>query len=106
MRVHRHARVSTLEQNAGLQLDALKQAGCRRIFTDNASGAKTERPELSKALDFARKGDCAVVWRLDRLGRSSKHLIEVAEGLESRKVRFKSIQEGIKTTTSPARSKN
>jgi DNA invertase Pin-like site-specific DNA recombinase len=98
-----YARVSTLEQSPDSQHDALKKAGCKKIFSDHASGARTERPELAKALEFARKGDCLVVWRLDRLGRSLKHLIEVIEGLESRKVGFKSIQEGIDTTTSGGR---
>ena len=87
-----YARVSTLEQSPDLQHDALKKAGCKKVFTDQASGAKTERPELARALEFARKGDCLVVWRLDRLGRSLKHLIEVIEGLENRKVGFRSIQ--------------
>ena len=96
-------RVSILEQSPDVQHDALKNAGCKKVFTDQASGTKTERPELVKALEFALKGDCLVVWRLDRLGRSLKHLIEVIEGLESHKVGFKSIQEGIDTTTSGGR---
>jgi len=98
-----YARVSTLEQNPGLQEDALKEAGCRKIFTDNASGARAERPGLEKALDYLREGDCLVVWRLDRLGRSLKHLIEVIEGLERRGVGFISLQEGFDTTTSGGR---
>jgi DNA invertase Pin-like site-specific DNA recombinase len=73
------------------------------IFIDRASGAKTERPALIEALKYARKGDTLVVWRLDRLGRSLKHLIEVVEDLESRKVGFISLQEGINTTTSGGR---
>jgi DNA invertase Pin-like site-specific DNA recombinase len=98
-----YARVSTLEQNPDLQHDALKQAGCEKVFTDRASGAKTERPALIEALKYARKGDSLVVWRLDRLGRSLKHLIEVVEDLESREVGFISLQEGINTTTSGGR---
>lgn len=98
-----YARVSTLEQNPDLQNDALKQAGCEKMFTDHASGAKTARPELIEALKYARKGDTLVVWRLDRLGRSLKHLIEVVEDLESRKIGFMSLQEGINTTTSGGR---
>jgi DNA invertase Pin-like site-specific DNA recombinase len=98
-----YARVSTLEQNPDLQHDALKQAGCEKIFTDHASGAKTARPALSEALNYARSGDALVVWRLDRLGRSLKHLIEVVEDLESHKVGFMSLQEGINTTTSGGR---
>ncbi len=95
-----YARVSTLEQNTDLQHDALKQASCDKIFTDHSSGAKAARNELVEALKYARKGDTLVVWRIDRLGRSLKHLIEVVEDLESRKVGFISLQEGINTTRS------
>lgn len=73
---------------------------CEKIYTDRISGAKTERPKLKDALGFARDGDCLVVWRLDRLGRSLKHLIEVVEGLEAVGVGFISLQEGFDTTTS------
>lgn len=79
-----YARISTLDQNHDLQFDALKQAGCEKIFSDKVSGAKVDRPGLQDALQYLRKDDCLVVWRLDRLGRSLKHLIEVAEGLETR----------------------
>lgn len=95
-----YARVSTLEQNPELQLDALKEAGCEKIYTDHVSGAKTDRPELQDSLVYARPGDCLVVWRLDRLGRSLKHLIAVVEDLETREVGFVSLQEGFDTTTS------
>lgn len=98
-----YARVSTLEQNPDLQHDALKKAGCKKIYTDSASGVKAERPALNQILELIRKGDCLVVWRLDRLGRSLKHLIEVVEDLESRKVGFMSLQEGINTTTAGGR---
>lgn len=98
-----YARVSTLEQNPDLQHDALKKAGCKKIYTDNASGVKKEHPALNQILEHIRKGDCLVVWRLDRLGRSLKHLIEVVEDLQSRKVGFVSIQEGINTTTAGGR---
>ncbi len=95
-----YARVSTLEQNPEMQIDALKAAGCEKIFSDTVSGAKADRPGLQDALDYARKDDCLVVWRLDRLGRSLKHLIEVVEELERSGVGFVSLQEGFDTTTS------
>jgi len=95
-----YARVSTLEQKSDLQMDALKQSGCEKIYQDEISGAKAKRPGLDDALQFARKGDCIVVWRLDRLGRSLKHLISVVEDLESRGVGFASLQEGFDTMTS------
>ena len=95
-----YARISTLEQNPDLQHDALKKAGCEKVFEDKVSGAKTSRPGLDAALEYARAGDCIVVWRLDRLGRSLKHLIEVVEDLESKEIGFISLQEGFDTTTS------
>lgn len=98
-----YARVSTLEQDVALQLDALQQAGCERIFQDKISGAKAERPGLQDALNFARKGDSIVVWRLDRLGRSLKHLIEIVGQLEEQGIGFRSLQEAIDTTTSGGR---
>ncbi len=98
-----YVRVSTLEQIDSLQVDALKQGGCERIFRDKASGAKTERPGLQEAVDFLREGDSLVVWRLDRLGRSLKHLIETVAILEERGIGFRSLQEAIDTTTSGGR---
>jgi DNA invertase Pin-like site-specific DNA recombinase len=95
-----YARVSTGEQTLDLQHDALTAAGCGRIFTDTASGAKAERPGLSEALDHLRQGDTLVVWRLDRLGRSLRHLIETVMALEQRGVGFKSLTEAIDTTSS------
>jgi DNA invertase Pin-like site-specific DNA recombinase len=95
-----YARVSTQEQTLALQQDALKTIGCERIFTDTASGTKTDRPGLDQALRFVRAGDTLVVWRLDRLGRSLKHLIETISQLQERGIGFKSIQENIDTTTS------
>ncbi|MBB1078147.1 recombinase family protein [Rhodoferax sp. 4810] len=95
-----YARVSTLDQNLELQLDALKNAGCEKIFQDKISGAKADRPGLTEALAYVRTGDSLVVWRLDRLGRSLKHLIQVVEDLEGRGVGFISLQEGFDTTTS------
>src|SRR5512132_3598747 len=95
-----YARVSTSDQTLDLQKDALQKAGCDRIFTDTASGAKAERIGLDEALSHLRDGDSLVVWRLDRLGRSLKHLIETITALDNRQVGFKSITEAIDTTTS------
>lgn len=94
------ARVSTQDQNLDLQKDALLQIGCERIFTDIASGAKSSRTGLDDALGFLREGDTLVVWRLDRLGRSLKHLIEVVNSLNEKNISFKSLQENIDTSTS------
>ncbi len=95
-----YSRVSTLEQHADLQHDALKSADCTKYFTDQVSGAKAEREALQQALAFVRAGDTLVVWKLDRLGRSLKHLIETVTLLEERGVGFKSLTENIDTTTS------
>lgn len=98
-----YARVSTHEQNLQMQTDALKKAGCRKIFNDKVSGAGSDRPGLKAALDYVRKDDTLLVWRLDRLGRSLKDLIEMVRGLEKRDVGFRSLQESIDTTTSGGR---
>src|SRR5436305_12894596 len=95
-----YARVSTQEQTLHLQIDALENIGCSKIFTDTISGAKAERPGLTDALAYVREGDTLVVWRLDRLGRSLKHLIETITNINYRKLGFKSIQENIDTSTS------
>src|SRR2546421_10233804 len=95
-----YARVSTQEQTLNLQKDALEKIGCSKIFTDIISGAKPERPGLTEALEYVREGDTLVVWRLDRLGRSLKHLIETVTELNNRKIGFQSITENIDTTTS------
>src|SRR5512147_1818278 len=95
-----YARVSTEDQNLDLQRDALTHAGCERVFTDVASGAKDERTGLAEAIAFLRPGDTLAVWKLDRLGRSLKHLIETVTALQARKVGFRSLQESIDTTTS------
>ena len=95
-----YARVSTQDQTLDFQKDALEKIGCNRIFTDTASGARTERRGLEEALNYVREGDILVVWRLDRLGRSLKHLIETITELSKRGVGFKSITENIDTTTS------
>jgi len=98
-----YARVSTHDQNLESQLDALENAGCEKIFQDHASGAKTARPGLDEALEYARKGDTLVVWRLDRLGRTLVHLVQTVTQLEQRGVGFKSLQESIDTTNSSGR---
>lgn len=95
-----YARVSTGEQNLDLQTDELKEAGCEKVFTDRISGAKAERPGLQKAMEYLREGDVLVVWKLDRLGRSLKDLIGKVEALAERGAEFKSLREGIDTTTS------
>lgn len=94
-----YARVSTAGQDEGLQLDALQRAGADRMFVDRASGALTDRPALTSALECARPGDSLVVWRLDRLGRSLRHLIDVVKDLEQRGVALVSLTEAIDTTT-------
>ena len=95
-----YARVSTSDQRLDLQQDALRGVGCERIFTDTASGAKAGRPGLAAALDTCREGDILVVWKLDRLGRSLSHLVEVVQVLAERNVSFRSLQEQLDTTTS------
>lgn len=95
-----YARVSSDDQSLDLQRDALHSAGCERIYEEKESGGKTERPELLRLLEVLRQGDTLVVWRLDRLGRSIKHLIEVVEKLEAMGVGFHSVTEAIDTTTS------
>ena len=94
-----YARVSTHEQSLEPQLKALKEAGCEELFEEIASGAKTTRPKLEEALKYSRKGDTIVVWKLDRLGRSLKHLIETLQILERKEVEFKSLTEGMDTKT-------
>jgi DNA invertase Pin-like site-specific DNA recombinase len=95
-----YARVSTLDQTLALQQDALAAAGCEHIYTDTVSGSVTDRPGLTETLSHLRSGDTLVVWRLDRLGRSLSHLIEVVRQLQARGVGFRSLQEQIDTTTS------
>jgi DNA invertase Pin-like site-specific DNA recombinase len=98
-----YARISTLDQNLTLQRDALGAAGCEKVFTDVASGGDPSRSGLAEALAQLRTGDTLVVWRLDRLGRSLKHLVETVTGLHSRGVGFRSLTEGIETETSGGR---
>jgi DNA invertase Pin-like site-specific DNA recombinase len=98
-----YARVSTDDQNLALQRDALAAAGCEKVYEDRISGARAERPGLALALEVARAGDTLVVWRLDRLGRSLKDLIALAEGLDQRQVGLRSLKEALDTTSSGGR---
>ena len=93
-----YARVSTNDQDTQLQIDALNVAGCERIYQEKQSGAKKDRPELQQCLKSLREGDILIVWKLDRLGRSLQHLIEVVTDLESRQIGFQSLTENIDTT--------
>lgn len=94
-----YARVSTTDQDPALQHDALTKAGCYRIFTDTASGATTTRPALAQVLDQLRPGDTLVVWRLDRLGRSTSHLVNTIHQLTEQGIGFHSLTEAIDTNT-------
>lgn len=98
-----YARVSTADQDLGSQRLALEKAGCEKVFTDTISGAKFERPGLAEALTIARDGDCLVIWKLDRLGRSIKGLIELAAILSARNIDLRSLTEGIDTSTPTGR---
>ncbi len=98
-----YARVSTQEQSLDLQCDALTQAGCERIFSDRASGTKAQRPGLAETLSHLRAGDVLVIWKLDRLGRSVKGLVDLVGDLAGRGVQFKSLTDGIDTTTPAGR---
>ena len=98
-----YARVSTDQQDHALQLDALRAAGCDKVFVETGSGTRTDRPELAKVLEQARQDDVLVVWRLDRLARSLRHLIDIADDLNRRGVALKSITESIDTTTPSGR---
>ena len=98
-----YARVSTIDQNLALQRDALAEAGCQKIFTEQISGAVTDRPALHEALAFARSGDTLIVWKLDRLARSMRQLIETIEELRQRGIGFRSLTEALDTTTAQGR---
>jgi DNA invertase Pin-like site-specific DNA recombinase len=98
-----YARVSTVDQNLALQRDALTEAGCEKIFTEQISWAVTDRPALHDALEFARSGDTLTVWKLDRLARSMKQLIETIENLRVRGIGFRSLTEALDTTTAQGR---
>lgn len=96
-----YARVSTADQNMAMQIEALEAAGCHRIFSDVASGAKSNRPGLDEALAFMRPGDTLLVWKIDRLGRSTSHLVQIIEDLRERGIAFRSLNDpGMDTSTS------
>ena len=95
-----YARVSTDDQNLNLQRDALRKAGCKKVYEDRISGVKAERPGLQMALEVARPGDVIVIWRLDRLGRSLRNLIDLVGKLNGKQIALKSLQEAIDTTSS------
>jgi DNA invertase Pin-like site-specific DNA recombinase len=94
-----YSRVSTQDQNPALQLDALTAAGCERLFTEKASGAQRDRPELAAAISYMRAGDSLVVWKLDRLARSLPQLIETVAHLETQGIGLRSLTEAVDTTT-------
>lgn len=98
-----YARVSTIDQNPALQHDALYKIGCDPVFSDHASGTLAERPGLTRALAELRPGDTLVVWKLDRLGRSLRHLVDTVEALRKQDVSFRSLQDSIDTTTASGR---
>jgi len=98
-----YARVSTRDQKPHLQLDALREAGCERIFEETASGARRDRPELTAALEFMRSGDSLVVWKLDRLARSTRQLLETVEALERRSIGLKILTQNMDTTSAGGR---
>jgi DNA invertase Pin-like site-specific DNA recombinase len=94
-----YARVSTTDQQPQLQVDALERAGCYRVFVETASGTRSDRPVLAQVLDQLRPGDTLVVWKLDRLRRSLRHLVDTITELADRGIGFRSLQEAIDTTT-------
>ncbi len=98
-----YARVSTADQDLAPQTDALTKAGCEKPLTHKASGAKANRPRLAEALHFAHAGDCIVVWKLDRLGRSIQGLISLAADLSVQKIDFRSLTDGFDTSTASGR---
>jgi DNA invertase Pin-like site-specific DNA recombinase len=98
-----YARVSTVDQNLDLQHDALARAGCERVFEDKASGARDDRPGLAAALSHCRQGDVLVVYKLDRLGRTMRGLVELVADLAQRDIEFRSLSDGIDTTTTMGR---
>jgi len=98
-----YARVSTKDQNLDLQIDALKKAGCHKIFKEVAKGAKTSRPKLDEMLSILQKGDVVIIWKLDRMGRSLHHLIKIVNALNEKGIAITSLQDPIDTTTAQGR---
>jgi len=98
-----YARVSTVDQNLDLQLSALKEVGCEKLYQDQISGTKTSRPGLDMALEVLRKNDTLVVWKLDRLGRTVKGLIDLVNQLHQKEIHFKSITDNVDTSTPAGR---
>jgi DNA invertase Pin-like site-specific DNA recombinase len=98
-----YARISTDSQDHALQLDALRAARCDKVFVETGSGSRTDRPELGKLMEIAREGDTVVCWRLDRIGRSLRHLTEMAEQLQQRGIALRSLTEAIDTSTPSGR---
>lgn len=98
-----YARVSTQDQNLDLQKQALKQAGCKKVFEDQLSGNRGDRPGLARALETLRAGDTLVVWKLDRLGRSVKHLVDLVAELQEQDIQFNSLTDHIDTSTTSGR---
>jgi len=98
-----YARVSTQDQNLNLQIDDLRKSGCEKVFDDKVSGTRAERPGRTKALELMRTGDTLVVWKLDRLGRSVKQLVDLVAGLQKQNVQFKSLTDAIDTGTPSGR---
>ncbi len=98
-----YARVSTQDQNLDLQTEALTKVGCKKIYNDKISGSRAERPGLTKALEMLREGDTLVVWKLDRLGRSVKNLVDLVGELHQQGIQFKSLTDAIDTGTPSGR---
>ncbi|ATW33638.1 MULTISPECIES: recombinase family protein [Candidatus Williamhamiltonella] len=98
-----YARVSTQDQNLALQIEALTKAGCKKIFEDKSSGSRAQRPGLVKVLEILREGDTLVVWKLDRLGRSVKNLVDLVGELHKQNIHFKSLTDAIDTGTASGR---
>ena len=98
-----YARVSTLDQNPSLQIDALREAGCEKIYVEKASGARQNRPQLKAAFEYLRDGDTLVVWKLSRLARSLKQVIQTVQDMQARNLEFKVLTQNIDTSTPEGR---